>query len=138
MDYIRYFAKLGAILMAFISCPVLVIIFLRSFKIPVCFSCGATKVRPTRSTGVVDSVVAVFLLKPYRCEGCRQRFHALRWVRSSIPSPHRRVVHVVFRFRKGLPSGAAIRVVNLRITQATKPSASFSRPVPKFPAVYPT
>jgi hypothetical protein len=128
MEYPRYFAELVAALLAMISLAIIVALLLRTYKIPECFSCGARKVRPTHSVGFWDTLGTAFLIRPYRCGGCRERFYGFR--RSTDPKKPpaelsllpQRVVKVTFRFRHGLPSRIAIRVVNLcRENGAPKP-----------------
>jgi hypothetical protein len=111
MEYVRFFAELGAALMAAIALPYLIVVLLRSHKIPECYSCGAMKVRPSRITGFWDSLGSAFMFRPYRCEGCRERFHAFLFFGASAPRPQR-IIKVVFRFRNGLPNRIKIRVIN--------------------------
>jgi hypothetical protein len=68
----------GAILIVVIVFCSLVISMIRGLQIPQCFYCGATKVRPVRRTGFWEAAAIVLLIRPYRCSGCRVRFHALR------------------------------------------------------------
>ena len=115
MEHIRYFAELVAAFMAAIALPFLVVTLLRSHKIPECFSCGAMKMRPSRVDGLWDRFLAAFQILPYRCEGCRERFHAVRLFgdsrKPSMAQPiQRRRVVVAFRFRYGLLNRVAIRV----------------------------
>jgi hypothetical protein len=118
MDYARYFTELGAGLMALIFLPFLVMLILRSRKIPRCFACGAAKVRPTRAVGFWDIFAGAFMIRPFRCEGCRERFYGLRGSGESRKpsalqvSPRQRVVKVAFRFRSGSPNRIVIRVVD--------------------------
>src|SRR5690349_11930670 len=66
----------------------------RGMSIPRCWTCGAKKVRKSHSSGMIDGVALAFLLRPYRCEGCRSRFYApaflhnrlsrVRWSRRRI------------------------------------------------------
>lgn len=116
MEYLRYFTKLGAVLMAVIACPFLIVLLLRSYKIPQCFSCGAMKMRASRVIGFWDSFGSALQIRPYRCEGCRERFHAFFLFgdpakASLVPIRRQRVVKIAFRFRKGLPNRVAIRVI---------------------------
>jgi len=76
MEYAGYLAGLGAVLMSLVAVPFLFMMLLRSHKIPECFSCGAMKVRQSRTTGSWESFCSTFLIQPYRCEGCQRRFHA--------------------------------------------------------------
>jgi len=115
MEYIRYFGELGAALMAVIACPFLVVMLLRSYKIPQCYSCGAMKVRPSRVVGFWDSLCNAFGLRPYRCEGCQERIHAFlpfipREPSAIQPAPPQRVVKLSVRLGHGLPQRVVIRV----------------------------
>jgi hypothetical protein len=130
MDHIPFFVEFGAILLALIGCPFLIMTLLRSHKIPECFSCGAMKVRPSRPSGWWDSVCGFFMIQPYRCGGCRERFHALlifggsRQPAAIQPAQAQRVVKVVFRFRHGVPNKVTIRVTHLHPEPAsTDPAA---------------
>lgn len=124
MEHILYFAELVAALMAAIALAFLIVVLLRSHKIPECFSCGAMKMRPSRVDGFWDRFLAAFQIQPYRCEGCRERFHAVRIFGGSRkpstaeavaqPLQRRRVVTVAFRFRYGLLNRVAIRVTGPR------------------------
>jgi hypothetical protein len=121
MDYLRYFAVLAGVLMAVIFVPFVVMGFVRSRKIPECFSCGALKVRPSRVDGSWDSFASAFFFQPHRCGGCRERFLAFAPFLRKAPAPPqpvspRRVVKMVFRFRHGLPNRIAIRVTAERQT----------------------
>src|SRR5580700_2343031 len=118
MEHIRNFAEFGAALIALIALSFLVMVVLRSRKIPECFSCGAMKVRPSRVVGFWDTLGIAFQLHPYRCGGCRERFYGLRVFGerkpATVPSVHpQRVIKVAFRFRYGLPSRVAIRVIDV-------------------------
>jgi hypothetical protein len=114
MEYAFYFAEIGAALLGVIFCSILLMLILRGNKIPECFSCGATKVRPSHAAGLWDSFARAFFINPYRCLGCRRRFHALSFfVGSKEPAKvqPQRVVKLVFRFRKGVPNRLIIRVL---------------------------
>lgn len=50
----------------------------RSWTLPICWSCGASKVRRSASFCVTDAFVKFLFLVPYRCRGCRRRFYGLR------------------------------------------------------------
>jgi hypothetical protein len=125
MEHIRYFAELVAALTAAIACPFLIVVLLRSHRIPECFSCGAMKMRPSRVDGFLDRFLAAFQIQPYRCEGCRERFYALRLFGDSKKpitaqsAQRRRVVTVAFRFRYGLLNRVAIRVTDPQPEQAS-------------------
>jgi hypothetical protein len=129
MEHLRYFAELGAALMAAIALPFLILVALRSHRIPECFSCGAMKMRPSRVAGFWDSLLSAFQICPYRCSGCRERFYALRLFGSSrkpstvqVEQRHR-VITVAFRFRHGLLNRIAIRVTDLR-PEPTHPASA--------------
>ena len=116
IEHVGFFAELGASLIAVVALLFLVIMLLRSHKIPECFSCGAMKVRPSRAVGFWDTVALAFQVRPHRCEGCRERFYALRiFGDSRKPSIQaQRIVKVAFRFHYGLPNRIAIRVIDKR------------------------
>jgi hypothetical protein len=119
MEYPRYFGELVAALVALVSLAVIVTLGLRTYKIPECFSCGARKVRPTHSIGFWDTLATAFMIRPYRCGGCRERFYGFR--RSGDPKKppadpaiqSQKIVKVTLRFRKGLLNRIAIRVIDL-------------------------
>ena len=112
MEYVRFFAELGAALMAAIACPFLVVVLMRSYRIPQCYSCGAMKVRPSRVTGFLGNLASAFLVRPFRCSGCRERFYAFLLFPSQVQR-RQRVVKVAFRFRNGFLTRVVIRVVEL-------------------------
>jgi hypothetical protein len=120
MEYVRFFAELGVALMGAVAFPFLILTFLRSHKIPECYSCGAMKMRPSRIVGFWDSLGSAFLLRPYRCEGCRERFHAFLPFSGTRVQPQR-IVKLAVRFRKGLPNRISIRVIHVT---PESPSAS--------------
>src|ERR1700722_1935289 len=119
MEYPRYFAELVAALVAMISLAIIVALLLRTYKIPECFSCGARKVRPTHSVGFWDTLGTAFLIRPYRCGGCRERFYGFRRSTDAKKPPTemsllpQRGLKVTFRFRHGVPNRVAIRVIDL-------------------------
>ena len=78
MQQMLHIVELGAIFFGVVVLSSLVITMIRGFQIPQCFYCGAIKVRQARSTGFWESAAAVILIRPYRCSGCRVRFHAMR------------------------------------------------------------
>ena len=127
MERLLDFAEFIAALLGVIALPCLIVVLVRSYKIPECFSCGAMKMRPSRIVGFWDTFLIAFQIQPYRCEGCRERFHAVRVFRrskKSTPVPvaqRQRVVTVAFRFRHGLLNRIAIRVTN---PQQDPPSAA--------------
>ncbi len=73
--------------------------------------------RPSRVVGFWDVLGSAFLLAPYRCSGCRERFHAFSLLANSKrPAPVRafqpqRVVKIAFRFRRGVLNRVIIRVI---------------------------
>jgi hypothetical protein len=85
MRQMLYLFEPGAILMVFIAFSFLVMTFIRGRQIPQCYQCGALKVRPSRPAGFLDSAATFFLLRAYRCSGCRKRFHAIRLFGRSRP-----------------------------------------------------
>jgi hypothetical protein len=119
MEYPRYFGELVAALVALTSLAIIVTLGLRTYKIPECYSCGARKVRPTHSVGFWDTLATAFMIRPYRCGGCRERFYGFR--RSGEPKKPppdptlqpQKAVKVTLRFRKGLLNRIAIRVIDL-------------------------
>jgi hypothetical protein len=79
MHHMLYFFGPGAIILtAFFIFSSLVMPILRGRQIPQCFQCGAIKVRPSAPSGLWDLACNLFLIRPYRCSGCRARFHAMR------------------------------------------------------------
>jgi hypothetical protein len=48
---------------------------LRTTTLPVCWSCGATKVRRARSHTAPGLIFSMGFLKAYRCRGCRVHFY---------------------------------------------------------------
>jgi hypothetical protein len=127
VDYFRFFAELGAGLMAAIALPFLVVTFYRSHRIPECFSCGAMKMRPSRVVGFWDVFRTAFMMAPYRCSGCRERFHAFTFLAHSKkpatvrPFQPQRVVKIAFRFRRGLLNRVVIRVIQPRPESSDTP-----------------
>jgi hypothetical protein len=85
MRQMLYLFEPGAILMAFIAFSFLLMTFIRGRQIPQCYQCGALKVRPSRPAGFWDSAATFFLMRAYRCSGCRKRFHAIRLFGRSRP-----------------------------------------------------
>ena len=61
----------------------LVIAGFRTLRLGSCQRCGAAKVRSSAARHWQDKLAAAFLLKPYRCAGCRTRFYAFRTI--SVP-----------------------------------------------------
>jgi hypothetical protein len=85
MRQMLYLFEPGAVLMAFIAFSFLIMTFIRGRQIPQCFRCGALKVRPSRPIGFWDAAATLFLIRSYRCSGCRKRFHAFRLFGRSRP-----------------------------------------------------
>jgi len=105
-----YLFKPGAIVLTLLACLFLTTAILRSYRLPQCFSCGAMKVRLSRPRGFQDSLAGLFLIRPHRCEGCRQRFYAMRlFTPIPLKARRRRGVAVVFRIRNG-----GVRLVTIR------------------------
>lgn len=80
--------------------------------------------RPSRVVGFWDVLGNAFLISPYRCSGCRQRFHAFSLLadpkRPAVaPAQSQRVVTVAFRFRHGLLNRIIIRVIQPRPESAS-------------------
>jgi hypothetical protein len=119
LDHIRDFVELGAMFMIVLACGFLVVALVRRYKVPECLSCGAMKVRQSRPSGFFDRLFSLLLIVPYRCNGCRERFYAVRqfggfFFQASGPRARgKRLVKVAFRFRHGVPNRVSIRVVNL-------------------------
>jgi hypothetical protein len=79
MHQMLYFFRPGAIILAvFFIFGFVVMPILRGRQIPQCFQCGAIKVRPSPPSGFWDAACNLFLIRSYRCSGCRARFHAMR------------------------------------------------------------
>lgn len=125
MDYARFFIELGAALMAAIALPYLLVTLYRSHRIPECYSCGAMKMRPSRIVGFWDVLGSAFMIVPYRCLGCRERFHAFSLLSNSKKPvgarafQPQRVVRIAFRFRHGLLNRVVIRVSQPRVESAS-------------------
>jgi hypothetical protein len=51
---------------------------LHSWSLPMCWHCGANKVRRSISHCVTDEFFKLLFLVPYRCRHCRSRFYGLR------------------------------------------------------------
>jgi hypothetical protein len=49
-----------------------------SLNLPMCWSCGASKVRRSANSRVTDALAKFLFLVPYRCRSCRRRFYGLR------------------------------------------------------------
>jgi hypothetical protein len=72
----------AAILLGIVALLFLTGAFLRGNRIPQCWQCGAHKVRSSKATSLWDFAGMVLFLRPYRCSGCRTRFHALKLSRT--------------------------------------------------------
>jgi hypothetical protein len=83
VHHILYIFKLGAILLTFISLGFLSMSIWRGRRIPRCMQCGAPKVRPSTPAGFLDLAASVLQIHPYRCMGCRARFHAVSFLSRS-------------------------------------------------------
>jgi hypothetical protein len=59
----------------------------RSWSLPMCWRCGASKVRRSAIYSITDLVAKFLFMVPYRCRGCRSRFYGLRTWRP-LPQPH--------------------------------------------------
>jgi hypothetical protein len=115
MEFAGYLAALGGALIGGIGLLFLVVVTVRSRKIPECYSCGAMKVRPSRAEGFWDTFATAFIIRPYRCGGCRERYYGFRnsydnWKKAQTEQP--RLIKVAFRLSHGLPNRVAIRVVD--------------------------
>ena len=103
----------SAILIAVIACFFLIMAFLRGRRIPECSCCGAMKARMSRPSGVLESLGALFLVRPYRCSGCRERFYVLRLSGGWHPYAPRcvrstRALKIVYQLRHGIPTRVAL------------------------------
>jgi hypothetical protein len=78
MHNISYLFEPGAILLVLMLLTYVAMAIFRGKQIPQCFQCGAYKVRPSHPNGFLDMAGSIFMLKAYRCSGCRARFHAMR------------------------------------------------------------
>jgi hypothetical protein len=58
---------------------------LRTLSLPVCWHCGAGKVRRSRSHAGL--LISMWFLRPYRCSGCHVRFYAFVTHRRLKPEP---------------------------------------------------
>jgi DNA-directed RNA polymerase subunit RPC12/RpoP len=45
---------------------------------PTCPRCGWRNTRPSHTKSILDSVLRIFALRPYRCRSCGNRFRAIR------------------------------------------------------------
>jgi hypothetical protein len=53
------------------------IVAYRTWHLPICWKCGAPKIRRSESPRFPDMLASLCMLEPYRCRGCRTRFYAL-------------------------------------------------------------
>jgi hypothetical protein len=51
------------------------------FEQPFCPRCGWHNTRPSHTSNILDMMVRVFGLRPYRCRSCGNRFRSLRRVK---------------------------------------------------------
>lgn len=79
MHQMLYLFRPGVVLLAIVAFCFLVVTILRGRQIPQCFRCGALKVRPSRPIGFLDLAGNLLMIRSYRCSGCLERFHAIRW-----------------------------------------------------------
>jgi hypothetical protein len=70
-----------AILAAVLLLGAVLVMALRTRALPVCWNCGHYSVRRSRSRRLLDIVSRAFLLRPYRCEKCLQRFYCFHFRR---------------------------------------------------------
>jgi hypothetical protein len=54
-----------------------------SFEQPFCPRCGWHNTRPSHTANILDLVVRVFGLRPFRCRSCGNRFRAIRRVQKT-------------------------------------------------------
>jgi|SRR5580704_1365911 hypothetical protein len=80
---------IGAALLLLCGVGYLVAAGFRTVNLATCWRCGATKVRRSVSRSGLDTVAMMFLLKPYRCAGCRTRFYGFStsFLGRSLPAP---------------------------------------------------
>jgi hypothetical protein len=73
---------LAALILALVFAAIVGTSFLRgalhSLSLPMCWRCGADKVRRSISYCATDSFFKLLFLVPYRCRHCRSRFYGLR------------------------------------------------------------
>jgi hypothetical protein len=76
---LHYVAALIVALMLAVSGGVILIsAAAHSSNLPVCWHCGANKVRRSATHCILDTAGQVLFLVPYRCRGCRVRFYGFR------------------------------------------------------------
>ena len=103
MHTLRHVLEFWSCLSAAMVLAVLAMIAMRGRRIPECFACGAFKVRPSRPMGFLDKIAGLLLIRPYRCEGCQERFRAFRVFDPTqrIPGSKARAIKIVFQYRDG-------------------------------------
>ena len=89
--------SLGIILLALGAAGYLTRAGLRWWFLPLCWNCGAFKVRQAVSRRWTDGPAAFLLLRAYRCRGCRARYYAFpsRRMQAAHPHPERPPVHAL-------------------------------------------
>lgn len=101
---------------------------LRTLSIPACWRCGATKVRPSAARPGLDAVVQAFLLRPYRCAGCRTRFYGFRTLAAapSVPALPEPAPAAPFEFLPERRQRIRLRVVVRLNTGSESPLTIFA------------
>ena len=127
LDYAHYVIGPSKLLIPLLVLAYFVIMYLRGRRIRQCHSCGAKKVRSTRPVGLRDTALGWFFIRPFRCEGCRERFYALRW--SALYPRRKRVIWIVFEFRNRSLRRVVIRRIKLRPNLRPVKTTSGSIPV---------
>lgn len=77
-DYPLFASVLVAALIVLFFAGCLVRAALRTWGLPVCWNCGATKVRRSGSPSFLATLISIWFIEPYRCRGCRVRFYGFR------------------------------------------------------------
>lgn len=77
MHYLRHFFEFFGVSVAALIVLFVIMLIVRGWRIPQCYMCGAMKVRPSHPAGLMDRIARFFRIRPFRCEGCQTRFHAL-------------------------------------------------------------
>lgn len=115
-----YLIKSSILVTPFVILFLMVGIVLRSWNLNRCYSCGARKIRPARTSGFLERFAGIFGIHPLRCECCRARFYAFGTATADAePDAIRElqprfVIHVVFRRTEGIFDGVVIRRIALR------------------------
>jgi len=75
----------------------------RGRRVPVCFACGASKVRLSHSVDIWEKAGRAFFIRSFRCAGCQVRFHAFSLAGGSkyLLGTKTRGIKIVFQFRDG-------------------------------------